>query len=260
MSRYDVFAAYYDALTDDVDYAHRASYLRQLLLRFGVPDGTLLDLACGTASMTLEMASFGYEMIGVDASAEMLCAAQQKAFAGGHNILFLCQPMQRLDLYGTVRGTICTLDSLNHLTDPADVRETIRRVSLFTEPDGVFLFDVNTMYKHRQILSDNTFIRESEDLFCVWQNERIDDGLVQITLDFFERQEDDVYIRSREQFCERAYEIDWLTQTLRENGFSVEAVFAEGTHSPPQSDTQRVVFAAIKKEVKSLKPTHDKKA
>ncbi len=245
MSAYDVFAAYYDDLTNDVQYAERAAYLRELLVRFGMREGTLLDLACGTGSMTLEMAGYGYEMIGVDTSAEMLCAAQQKAAEAGRDVLFLCQPMQRLDLYGTVRGTICTLDSLNHLTKPDDVRETIRRVSLFTEPDGVFLFDVNTPYKHRQILADNTFVRETGDVFCVWQNEQLGNDTVQITLDFFER-DDDMYFRSREQFCERAYDPAWLQSILEENGFSVAGIFQEGTTERPADDAQRVVFAAIK--------------
>lgn len=247
MSAYDVFAAYYDALTDDVCYAARAAYLRQLLVRFGMRDGTLLDLACGTGSMTLEMAKFGYDMIGVDGSAEMLCAAQQKATQAGENILFLCQLMQRLDLYGTVRGTICTMDSLNHLTDPDDLRETIRLVSLFTEPDGVFLFDVNTPYKHRAVLADNTFVRESDDLFCVWQNETDEDDITRITLDFFER-DDDVYIRYRERFSERAYALDWLQSVLEENRFCVKGIYAEGTSDPPAQDAQRVIFAAVKQK------------
>lgn len=247
MSTYDVFAAYYDALTDDVGYSERAAVLHRLLTQYGMDRGTLLDLACGTGSMTLEMAKYGYEMIGVDASAEMLCAAQQKASETGADVLFLCQPMQRLDLFGTVRGTICTLDSLNHLTDPLDVREAIRRVALFTEPGGVFVFDVNTLYKHRAILADNTFVRETDDVFCVWQNERIEGDGVQITLDFFER-DDDVYFRSREQFCERAYALDWLQTVLEENGFSVRDVLDADTMQAPVEETQRVLFAAVKQE------------
>lgn len=247
MSAYDVFASYYDALTGDVQYREWAAYLHRLLVRFGMDAGTLLDLACGTGSMTLEMARFGYEMIGVDASAEMLCVSQQKTLEAGCDVLFLCQKMQQLDLYGTVRGTICTLDSLNHLTRPEDVRETIRRVSMFTEPGGVFVFDVNTLYKHREILANNTFVRETENVFCVWQNELLEPDTVQITLDFFERDED-AYFREREQFCERAYDVAWLQTILTENGFSVEGVFAEGTLDGPQEDTQRIVLAAIKQK------------
>ena len=245
MSSYDRFAAYYDALTDDVQYARRAADLRDLLERFGVRDGLLLDLACGTGSMTVEMAKLGYEMIGADASAGMLSVAQQKAAEAGQNILFLCQPMQQLDLYGTVRGTICTLDSLNHLTEADDVRETIRRVALFTEPGGVFVFDVNTPYKHRAVLADNTFVTESDDVFCVWQNELLDSDTVRITLDFFERDED-VYYRSTEQFCERAYDPQWLTRVLEENGFTTIDIFDENMRTLPQPDAQRIVIAAQK--------------
>ena len=247
MSGYDRFAAYYDALTEDVQYARRAAYLRDLLSRFGVRDGLLLDLACGTGSMTIEMADLGYDMIGVDASEGMLSVAQQKAMESGHSILFLCQRMQDLDLYGTVRGTICTLDSLNHLTDEADLRETIRRVALFTEPGGVFVFDVNTPYKHRDVLADNTFVRETDDVFCVWQSELLQPDTVRITLDFFERDKD-IYYRSTEQFCERAYDLRWLQDVLDQYGFEVSAVFDEAAPTAPQADAQRVVIAAIKRE------------
>ncbi|MBQ7546540.1 MAG: methyltransferase domain-containing protein [Clostridia bacterium] len=247
MSSYDRFAAYYDALTDDVQYARRAAYLRDLLSRFGVRDGLVLDLACGTGSMTIEMAGHGYDMIGVDASAGMLSVAQQKATDAGCNILFLCQRMQQLDLYGTVRGTICTLDSLNHLTDEADLRETVRRVSLFTEPGGVFVFDVNTPYKHRAVLANNSFVRESDDVFCVWQSEISGSDTVRITLDFFERDEDkDVYYRSTEQFCERSYDLQLLREVLETYGFEVSGVFDEFAPTEPAADAQRIVIAAIK--------------
>lgn len=248
MTAYDLFAFSYDALTEDVRYAERAALFRDLLMRYGVKDGLLLDLACGTGSMTVEMARFGYEMIGVDVSAGMLSVAQQKAAQAGQSILFLCQPMQRLDLYGTVRGTICTLDSLNHLTDADDVRETIRRVSLFTEPGGVFVFDVNTPFKHREILGDNTFVRECDNVFCVWQNELLENDVVRITLDLFER-EDDAYFRSTEQFCERAYETSWLRQVLENNGFEIMGLFDENILLSPQADSQRIVIAAKKQGV-----------
>ncbi|MBQ7542093.1 MAG: class I SAM-dependent methyltransferase [Clostridia bacterium] len=247
MSAYDRFAAFYDDLTQDVQYVRRASTLCDLLSSFGVRDGLVLDLACGTGSMTVEMAKRGYEMIGVDASAEMLCAAQQKAAEAGQSILFLCQTMQTLDLFGTVRGVICTLDSLNHLTKEADLRQTVRRVALFLEAGGVFLFDVNTPYKHREILANNTFVSETDDVYCVWQNELLDADTVRITLDFFER-EDDVYLRSTEQFCERAYDPQLLRSVLEEYGFSVQGIYDENDLCAPRGDTQRLIFAVTKSE------------
>lgn len=245
MSGYENFANVYDALTENVDYKQRSAYYCALLRQYGVADGLLLDLACGTGSMSLYFAQCGYDVIGVDSSAAMLSQAQQKAMQAGENILFLCQPMQQLDLYGTVCGTVCALDSLNHLTDEADLRETIRRVSLFTEPGGVFLFDVNTPYKHRAVLGNNVFVYDTPSVYCVWQNELSAQDTVQITLDFFE-QDADVYYRSSEQFSERAYSVRDLTAILEQNGFSVVGIFAEMTTQPPQEDTQRIVFAAKK--------------
>lgn len=247
MSGYENFACVYDALTENVNYEKRSAYYCALLQKNGVSDGLLLDLACGTGSMSLYFAQCGYDVIGVDASPAMLAQAQQKAMQAEKNILFLCQPMQKLDLYGTVRGTVCALDSLNHLTHEADLRETIRRVSMFTEPGGVFLFDVNTPYKHREVLGNNTFVYDMPPVYCVWQNELTAQDTVQITLDFFE-QDAGVYYRSGEQFCERAYTVQKLTEILEENGFSVEGIFAEMTTQPPQADTQRIVFAAKKEK------------
>ena len=248
MSSYDVFAAYYDALMQNAGYAERAAAYRELLCRYGAEDGILLDLACGTGNMALEMCRYGYDVIGADASAAMLSEAQRKAAEEDKNILFLCQPMQCLDLFGTVRATICALDSLNHLTRKADVEETIRRVALFTEPGGVFVFDVNTVYKHRHILADNAFVLETDDVFCVWQNAyRAKDDSVRITLDFF-TEDGGVYLRSTESFRERAYDTQWLCMILERYGFAVCEVLSAETLQPPTGDTQRLIVAAKKGE------------
>ena len=170
MGGYADFAAFYDRLTDDVGYPQRADYIAELLMEHGMKKGIVLDLACGTGSLTLELSKRGYEMIGVDASPDMLCAAQEKCAKAGAEVLFLCQPMEALDLYGTVNAAVCTLDSLNHITDPDTLREVLRRVSLFLEPGGLFVFDVNTPYKHREVLGNHTFVYDLEGLYCVWQN------------------------------------------------------------------------------------------
>ena len=129
MGGYADFAAFYDRLTDDVGYPQRAEYIAGLLAEHGVQTGMVLDLACGTGSLTLELSRRGYEMIGVDASPDMLCAAQEKCAQAGAEVLFLCQPMEALNLYGTVNAAVCTLDSLNHITDPDTLREVFRRVA-----------------------------------------------------------------------------------------------------------------------------------
>lgn len=246
MSSYGVFAQFYDRLTDDVEYKKRADYFCTLLSANGVNGGTLLDLACGTGRLLYEMAAVGFDVIGVDASAEMLCAAQAHPKAAERQPLLLCQRMQALDLYDTVDAVICSLDSINHLTDPKDVRAAFGRVSLFLNPGGVFVFDVNTIYKHRHILANNTFVYDLGDLYCVWQNE-LDENTdtVEITLDFFE-QDEDVYYRSTESFSERAYSLDDIRRWLEEVGLTVTGVLEELTQNSPQEDTQRVVFTARK--------------
>lgn len=244
MSSYSFFAKYYDELTQNVEYSRRADYFSALLLSCGIESGTVLDLACGTGSLTVELAKRGYDMIGVDASGDMLCRAQNKAFESGVSPMFLCQRMQELDLYGTVDAAVCSLDSINHLTDEKDVKRTFERLRLFVAPGGVFIFDVNTVYKHRNVLGDNAFVYEYPDVFCVWQNSfNGQDNTVDIALDFFENC-GETYKRRSENFSERAYEIDFLKSLLDKAGFDTEFVFDDMSREPPKEDSQRAVIAA----------------
>lgn len=130
---YEVFADFYDALTDNVDYAVLSKTICSLLARYGLNRGLLLDLGCGTGTLSVLLSKAGYEVVGADISPDMLAVAQEKAFAAGQDILFLCQDMTRLDLYGTLDAAVCTLDALNHLPSRAAVEETLRRVSLWTK-------------------------------------------------------------------------------------------------------------------------------
>lgn len=248
MSGYAEFSGVYDILTQNVDYPARADYIADLLSRNGVTGGILLDLACGTGSLSVEMSKKGFEVIGVDASGEMLSIAMNNAYEAEQNILFLCQQMQSLDLYGTIGSAICTLDSINHLTEKSDVQAAFDRVSLFMEKDGIFVFDVNTPYKHREILADNSFVYEADGVYCVWQN-TLDPSTdtVRIDLDIFEEIEPDIYERSQESFCERAYGISELEAMLTKAGFETVAVYDEMTEQPPREKSQRVFITARKK-------------
>lgn len=242
MAGYTSLAAFYDLLTPDVDYERRAKYIEDLFTENGVTGGILLDLACGTGSMSVPFAQAGYEVVGVDMSPDMLCEAQAKAGEAGENILFLCQPMQSLDLYGTVDCAVCTLDSINHVTEPDDVREIFRRVSMFLNPGGLFLFDVNTVYKHEKILGNETFVFDTEDVYCVWQNHYDEETrIVDIDLDFFEPDED-VYFRTSEQFSERAYTHEELSEWLREADLEIIGYYGEMTKTEPKADEQRVIY------------------
>lgn len=247
MSGYSDFASVYDVLTANVDYPHRAAYYDRQIASFGGKKGILLDLACGTGSMSFEFARLGYDVIGIDSSEEMLSVAMDKKIeSGSDSVIFLCQRMQELDLYGTVDVTICALDSLNHLTELKDLQETFRRVSLFTNPGGLFLFDVNTLHKHREILANSTFFYDEPGAACVWQNTFIEPDTVQIDLDFFIEAKNGLYRRAGEQFQERAYEEAALRSILKKVGFSVLAVYDEDSESPPREASERVIYIAQK--------------
>ena len=148
---YNIFADYYDVLMQNVGYKERSDYICELMKRHNHEFGITLDLACGTGSLTTELALKGIDVYGIDASAEMLSEAMQKSSEKGLNILYLKQKMQNLNLYGTIDTCICTLDSINHITKEEDVTKAFERVAFFMDKDGLFVFDVNTVYKdHKQ--------------------------------------------------------------------------------------------------------------
>ncbi len=243
---YDDFSRFYDRLTDNVEYEKRADYFCRLLSICNINSGILLDLGCGTGSMSLEMAKRGFEVIGVDSSVGMLNAAMQKMYESGVQMLLLNQNMQEIDLYGTVDCAICVLDGINHLGSADDVKETFKKVSLFMNKGGVFAFDVNTIYKHKNILADNAFVYDYDDFFCSWQNSfNPDDNSVEIALDFFE-EEDGVYYRSGESFCEKAYELSDISAWLADAGFEVIGIYDDMTTDPVRETTDRAVFLVKK--------------
>lgn len=245
MNGYNKFANVYDRLTYNVEYQKRAKYIHTLLSRYGVSNSAcVLDLACGTGEMTAELAKLGYDMIGVDASPAMLSQAQNRMYDENLHFLLLCQDMTELDLYGTVDAAVCTLDSLNHLDSAASVKKAIANVGLFMNPGGIFIFDVNTVYKHRCVLGNNTFVYDCNDVYCVWQNSLNPDDSVDISLDIFESDDDGAYIRTEESFKERAYPLSDISEWLLQAEFEVLNIYDEMTDKPINDKTQRAVFTA----------------
>lgn len=247
MSYYGDFARFYDKFTKNVDYAARARYFDTIIQKYGHDPSLLLDLACGTGSLSFELERFGYDIVAVDNSFEMLSAATEKKSELESNVLFLCQEMSELDLFGTIDATVCALDSINHITDENELEEVFRKVSLFSNKGAVFTFDVNTIYKHREILACNSFVFEENDTFCVWQNSlNKDNDIVDISLDFFDQNEDGTYDRYSSDFSEKAYDIDFLENLLVKCGFEVKAIFDEDSFLPLRKDSQRAIFVAVK--------------
>lgn len=244
---YDIFSRFYDRLTDNVEYERRADYFCSLLSASRKEKGILLDLGCGTGGISIEAAKKGYDVIGVDLSIGMLNEARQKAMQADVPLLLLNQSMDEIDLYGTVDFALCVLDGINHLDNAETVKRTFERVSLFMNPDGIFAFDVNTPYKHKEILGDNAFVYDLDELYCVWQNSYNEaDGSVDISLDFFE-EEDGAYYRSTEYITERSYPLENISKWLEEAGFEVIGIYDDMTLDPVRPDSEKAVFSAKKK-------------
>ena len=247
MLSYSYFADFYDGLTNNVNYNSYAKYILSIAQKYNHNMGITLDLACGTGTLTVLLKKMGVDIYGIDGSAEMLSVAQEKAVNNDiSGMLFLCQKMQNIDLYGTIDTCICTLDSINHITNIENVQKTFSKVSFFMNPKALFIFDVNTIYKHNEILANNTFVYDTKDVYCVWQNTLAKDKrTVEMSLDFFENI-DGVYRRYSENFKERAYTHEEICSMLEKAGFKLLDVFEEMTFNKPTPKSQRNIYVAEK--------------
>ena len=246
-TNYNIFARYYDDLTKNINYQDLAEYFHTIIKKYeGKENGILLDLACGTGNVSEEMSRLGYDVIGVDNSEEMLNRAFEKKYDSGLNVQYICQDMRKLDMFGTIDVTICVLDSINHLDSLEDITQIFSRVSLFSEPNGLFIFDVNTKYKHEKVLANNIFIYETDDIYCVWENSyQKETNEVKINLEFFERN-GSIYKRYSENFSEKAYDIANLDKALKDNKFEILAHYDGFSLNSPNNKSERIVFVARK--------------
>ena len=224
MEAYTSFASVYDTFMDNIPYEEWAEYLSGLLAEYEVTDGIVLDLGCGTGTLTELMAARGFDMIGVDYSEEMLEIAMEKRAESGRDILYLLQDMREFELYGTVRAVISICDSLNYITEEAELEEVFRLVNNYLDPEGVFIFDFNTVYKYREILGDQTIAESREDCSFIWDN----------------------YYYEEEQINE--YELSLFLQTvkrlLEKSGMKFVTAYDAFTRNPPTKESERVYVIA----------------
>ncbi len=240
---YGDFAEAYDALTFNVPYGEIAEYYAKILR--GMTDGVrLLDMGCGTGNLTVRLAKTGFDVIGQDASYEMLTIAAAKS----HCVQWICQDMSRTDLGEEVDIIISTLDSVNHLGSAEEMLRCFHSAAENLKDGGVFVFDVNTVYKHREILGNNTFVYDVDGVYCVWQNEFDPrDNSVGIELDLFFEEEEGVYTRGSECFREVALSENELHGLLEQAGFAVERVYDYLTFNEPSDSSEKLLIAARKK-------------
>ena len=250
MDAYHNLAMSYDRLTNDVDYGATVAFYREILKREGVNPRTVLDLACGTGSVTEILAREGYTVTGVDMSEEMLTQALSKVMDLERLPQFLCQKLQELKLPRGFDLAVCALDSLDYITNPQDCAEAIRRVYKYLNPGGVFIFDVNTPEKLRA-MDGQVFLDEDDDVYCVWRGEfDPESNICSYGMDLFQRQ-GDLWHRSFEEHREYAYSREQLTGYLKDAGFTHIEVYADRLFTAPREGEQRIYFKARKGKLKS---------
>ena len=240
---YNEFAYFYDGFNGEADYDALYEQIRQELNAHNIRDGILADLGCGTGELTLMLTQAGYDMIGIDQSEEMLCVVRDKAEQLGLSgkLLLLQQDLLKLDLYGTIRGAVSTFDTFNHIPD---LDTAIANAAFFMEEGGVFLFDMNTPYKHQKVLGENVFTFEEEDAACVWRNHyHPADRRVEITVDIDYRETGEHF---HEQFYEYTYDLDTIRAALEKHGFVLEKVCDGESFGPLTEESERYFFCAVK--------------
>lgn len=243
---YRNFAQVYDLFMNDVPYEMWTDYLQSLLCEYKVENGLVLELGCGTGSVTELLAERGYDMIGIDNSMDMLEIAMEKKLESEHDILYLLQDMREFELYGTVAAIVSICDSMNYITEEEDLLEVFRLANNYLDPEGVFIFDLNTIYKYREIMGDRTIAENREEGSFIWDNyydeeEQINEYDLAI---FIPEGEDGLYRKYEEVHYQRGYELDRIKELLEEAGMKFVAAYDAFTKDPVKEDSERIYVIA----------------
>ena len=229
MSAYEKFAQVYDLFMDNIDYEGWAEYVTDRLREYEITDGLVLELGCGTGTMTGLLAGKGYDMIGVDNSEEMLAEAMEKRVESGQDILYLLQDMQEFELYGTVRAVVSVCDSLNYITDRDELRHVFELVNNY-------------------LLGDTTIAENRDEGSFIWDNSYDEEeGLNYYELAVFLPREDGLYEKSEEVHCQKAYPQEEIETLIKEAGMELLAVYDAYTLNPATEDSERLFFVAREK-------------
>ncbi len=253
MEAYTSFAQVYDLFMDNIPYREWCGYLTSLLKEQGIRDGLVLDLGCGTGTMTELLAREGYDMIGVDASEEMLEIAMEKKQDSGLEILYLLQDMREFELYGTVGAVVSVCDSMNYLLEYSDLVSTFCLVNNYLDPGGIFIFDLNTRYKYQVLLADHTIAENREEGSFIWDNYFDEESSInEYDLALFipeneaeaRKEAGGKYRKYQETHYQRAFSLEEIFKALKEAELELIGCYDAFTREPPRADSQRVYVVA----------------
>lgn len=242
MESYTSFARVYDLFMDNVPYEEWSQYLATLLAEHGIEDGLLLDLGCGTGKLTRLMEQKGYDMIGVDNSYEMLDIARE---FGGTSILYLMQDMREFELYGTVRAIYSACDSINYILEEDELRQVFSLVNNYLDPGGLLVFDINSSYKYRELLAENTFAETRAEGSFIWENYYDEEeGINEYDLTLYIKEEDARFARFQEVHYQKCYELATIKRLLQEAGLEFVAAYDAYTKDPVADDSEKITIVA----------------
>ncbi len=246
---YTSFASVYDAFMDNIPYEEWAEYLVGLLTEYGICDGLVLDLGCGTGTMTELLAGRGFDMIGVDNAEEMLDIAMEKRAKSGYDILYLLQDMREFELYGTVRAIVSICDSINYITEEEDLVEVFRLVNNYLDPKGIFVFDFNTVYKYRELLGNQTIAEDREDCSFIWDNYYYEEEQIneyELSL-FIKEQGSHLYRKYQETHFQKAYDLETIKGLLVQSGLEYITAYDAFSRKTPTDKSERIYVIAREK-------------
>ena len=244
MEAYTDFAYVYDTLMDNTPYKEWCARIADILRSAGIEKDLVLDLGCGTGTLTELLAKEGYDMIGIDYSQEMLARAMEKREESGLQILYLLQDMREFELYGTVKAIVSVCDSLNYLLDEGDVIETFRLVNNYLDPKGLFVFDFNTVYKYKEVIGDATIAENREDCSFIWENYyHEEDEINEYEVTFFVK-EGELFRRFEETHYQRGYTPQQMKAFLEKAGLEFVSMADSDTGGEVTPESERIYMVA----------------
>lgn len=250
MEVYTGFSGVYDTFMDNIPYEEWSQYVEGLLKEHNVQDGLVVDMGCGTGKITELLALKGYDMIGIDNSGEMLSIAREKLMEYEEedprkSILYLLQDMREMELYGTVRAAVSICDSMNYILEDEELLEVFRLVNNYLDEKGIFIFDLNTEYKYREILGDRNICENRDDASFIWENYYYPEQAInEYDLTIYVQEEDDHFLRMEETHYQRAYSLERVKELLLQAGMEFVAAYDAFTKEPPKADSERIYVIA----------------
>lgn len=244
MEAYTSFAQVYDLFMDNVPYEEWCEYIKSLLKEYKIENGLVLDLGCGTGKLTRLLEDAGYDMIGIDYSGEMLEIAREHQEEGS-NILYLLQDMREFELYGTVRAVVSVCDSMNYITEEEDLLQVFRLVNNYLDPKGLFIFDLNTVYKYKELLGETTISENREEGSFIWDNYYEEEEQInEYDLTLFIKEKDNLYRKYEETHFQKAYTLEKAKELLEKAGMEFVAAYDAFTRDAVKEDSERIYVIA----------------